>query len=105
MLSPFLLGVDMAGPIALITKAGRTVYKNAQGRFINRATFERERRRGPGGKFRSATDFFRSATTRTKEALLAEKFGGPPLGGGTWIGRAEASPDKFASELADAGFI
>ncbi len=95
----------MAGPIALVTKAGRTVYKNARGRFISRATFERERRRGPGGRFRSVADFFRSADIRTKESLLAERFGGPPLGGGTWIGRAEASPDRFAEELADVGLI
>lgn len=102
---PFFMGAVMAGPVALITKAGRTIYKSAKGRFISRGTFERERRRGPGGKFRSKAEFFKSADTRAKESLLAEKFGGPPLGGGTWIGRAEASPDKFATELADAGFI
>lgn len=95
----------MSGPIALITKTGRTVYKNAKGKFISKATFERERRRGPGGRFRSAVDFFRQADTRTKESLLVEKFGGPPIGGGTWIGRAEASPDRFAEELAAAGMI
>ncbi len=95
----------MAGPIALITKAGRIMYKDAKGKIISRTTFERERRRGPRGRFRSAADFFRSADIRTKESLLAERFGGPPLGGGTWIGRAEASPDRFAEELADVGMI
>jgi len=95
----------MAGPIALITKAGRTIYKNAAGKFISRVTFERERRRGPGGRFRSASEFMRQAPARTKEALLAERYGGPPLGGGTWIGRAEASPDLFAQDLADVGLI
>jgi len=92
---------------ALITKTGRIVYKSVTGKFISRQTFERERRRGPGGKFRSKEEFFRSADTRSKERILQQRYGGPPLGqtGGTWIARAEASPDKFAQDLADVGLI
>ncbi len=95
----------MAGPVAIITRAGRTVYKNARGRFISRAAFERELRRGPGGRFRSASEFFRQSTDRAKEALLLERYGGPPLGGGTWVSRMRSSPDVFAEELADLGLI
>ncbi len=95
----------MAGPIAIITRTGRTMYKNARGRIISRSEFERETRRGPLGRFQSRAQAFQRADMRTQEALLRDALGGQPLGGGSWTDRAERSPDLFAEILADAGLL
>jgi hypothetical protein len=90
----------MAAPIALITKAGRTLYKNAKGRFISKTTYAREIRRGPLGKFKSKADFIRGLDSRGLENYLRGILG-KPLGGGDWVSRVRRSSERFADILAE----
>ena len=85
----------MAGPAALITRAGRRIYKDAKGRFISKAKYELEQRRGPSGRF-----ITKQAATRQRgvENYLRAQLGAPPAGK-TWQQIASKYPDKFIDYL------
>ena len=82
---------------AILTRAGRKIYKDAKGRFISRAKYELEQRRGPGGKFlsRAKADRFRNIET----ALRAE-LGAPPAGK-TWQQIAGKYPERFMDYVGE----
>ena len=82
---------------ALITKAGRTLYKNARGQFISKAKYELERRRGPRGRFLTKSG---AARQRGVESYLRAQLGAPPSGK-TWQQIASKYPDRFTDYLQD----
>lgn len=81
----------------ILTAAGRKLYKDAKGRFISKAKYELERRRGPGGRFLS-----KSAAGRQRgiESYLRAKLGAPPAGK-SWSQIASKYAERFADYLAD----
>lgn len=82
---------------AILTKAGRTLYKNARGQFISKSKYELERRRGPSGRFLSAANAERQ---RGVEQWLRAQLGAPPAGK-TWAQIAGKYPDRFEDYLDD----
>lgn len=78
-------------------KAARKVYRDARGRFISRAKYELERRRGPKGRF-----ITKSAAERNRgvEGYLRSKLGAPPAGK-AWHQIAGKYPDRFMDYLGD----
>lgn len=84
---------------AILTRAGRKLYKDARGRFISRAKYELEQRRGPGGRFLS-----RAGATRQRgvESYLRAQLGAPPAGK-TWAQIASKYPERFIDYLQEAG--
>lgn len=82
---------------ALLTKAGRKVYKDARGRFISRAKYELELRRGPSGRFLSKAAAERG---RGVESWLRAQLGAPPSGK-TWQQIAGKYPERFADYLQE----
>ena len=87
----------MAGVLALVTRAGRTIYKNARGRFISKAKYELERRRGPGGRFLTSA---RATEQRGIESYLRAQLGAPPRGK-SWSQIAGKYPERFIDYLQD----
>jgi len=96
----------MAIPIvqAIISKAGRTLYKKGS-RFISKSDFLRESRRIPRG-VKGAGRFL----SRAKHARALDKAGiaqrlleeiGAPIGGGDWVSRVRKSTERFTDLLAD----
>lgn len=82
---------------AFLTKAGRRVYKDARGRFISRAKYELERRRGPSGRFLTQEAARRQ---RGVESYLRSQLGAPPAGK-TWQQIASKYPQRFIDYLED----
>jgi len=82
---------------AIVTRAGRKLYKNARGRFISKAKYELERRRGPAGRFLT-----KRAATRQRgvESFLRAQLGAPPAGK-TWQQIASKYPQRFIDFLED----
>jgi Ni/Co efflux regulator RcnB len=76
---------------AIVLRTGRKVFKDAAGRFISKAKYDLEQRRGPGGRFLS-----RAASTRQKgvESYLRAQLGAPPAGK-TWAQIAGKYPQRF----------
>ena len=82
---------------ALLTRAGRKVFKDAKGRFISRARYELEQRRGPGGRFISKS---RASQNKNIEAALRAELGAPPAGK-EWFTIAAKYPERFADYVSD----
>jgi hypothetical protein len=82
---------------AIVTRAGRKLYKNARGQFISKAKYELERRRGPGGRFLSRAG---AARQRGVESYLRAQLGPPPAGK-SWQQIASKYPDRFVDYLED----
>lgn len=80
---------------AIITAAGRKIYRNARGRFISKAKFELERRRGAGGRFVTKA---RAAQNRSVESYLRAALGAPPAGK-NWQQIAGKYPERFIDYL------
>ena len=88
----------MAGPIAAIgARAARKVYRDARGRFISKARYELEQRRGPGGRFISKKAAVRQHGV---ESYLRAQLGAPPAGK-NWQQIAGKYPERFADYLQD----
>ena len=85
------------GVRALVTRTGRKIYKNARGRFISRAKFELEMRRGPGGRFITKA---RAVHQRGVESYLRAQLGAPPAGK-TWAQIAGKYPERFIDYLQE----
>lgn len=83
---------------AFLTSTGRRVFKDARGRFISKAKYELERRRGPGGRFISKA---RASKNRGIEAYLRAQLGAPPAGK-EWQQIAAKYPERFMDYLQDA---
>lgn len=85
----------VAGVGSIIRKGGRTIYRDLRGRFISKAKFELERRRGPRGQFLS-----RAAADRARgvESFLRAQLGAPPAGK-TWQQIAGKYPERFEDFL------
>lgn len=81
----------------LVTRAGRTIYRGANGRFISRAKYELERRRGLGGRFLSSA---RANAQRGIESFMRSQLGAPP-GGKSWVQIAGKYPERFIDFLED----
>ena len=77
---------------AIVTAAGRKIYRNARGRFISRAKYELERRRGAGGRFVTKA---RATQNRSMESFLRAQLGAPPAGK-NWQQIAGKYPERFA---------
>jgi Ni/Co efflux regulator RcnB len=82
---------------AIVTRAGRRIYKDARGRFISKAKYALEQRRGPGGRFLSSAGAKRQ---RGVEQFLRAQLGAPPAGK-TWQSIAAKYPDRFTDYLQD----
>lgn len=82
---------------AILTKAGRRIYQDARGRFISKAKYELEMRRGPGGRFLSKAN---AAKQRGVESYLRAQLGAPPAGK-TWAQIAGKYPQRFIDYLQD----
>jgi hypothetical protein len=82
---------------AIITQAGRRIFRDARGRFISKAKYELERRRGPGGRFLT-----RAGASRQQgiENFLRAQLGAPPAGK-TWYQIASKYPDRFSDYLEE----
>jgi hypothetical protein len=89
---------------AIPNAVGRIIYREA-GRFISKQKYQREKRRGRGGKFRSKSDVIAGLDDRGLESFLRNQFGGGPIGGGNWVTRVRQSSERFADVLADQGAI
>ena len=62
----------------MVVRAGRTIFRNASGRFISKAKFDLLRRIDPvSGRFLSTAA---AASKREQEAWLRNKLGRPPAG-------------------------
>lgn len=83
---------------AIPTAAGRILYKDARGRFISKAKYELEQRRGPSGRFVS-----KAAARRNQgvESYLRAKLGAPPAGK-NWLNIASKYPERFDDYLSEA---
>ena len=84
--------------VALITRAGRQIYKDARGRFISKAKYQLEQRRGPGGRFLTKAA---SGRQRGVESYLRAELGAPPRGK-SWLQIAGKYPERFENYLQDA---
>lgn len=84
----------MALPPPIVTAAGRTIYKNAKGRFISRAQYLQLRRRGPGGRFLSRQAYAAQQTVSSVASEIQAMMG-PPIDGGSWVAKVQASFDRF----------
>jgi len=82
---------------AIITRTGRRIYKDARGRFISKAKYQLEQRRGPGGRFLSKTGAIRQQKV---ESWLRAQLGAPPAGK-TWAQIAGKYPQRFLDYLED----
>ena len=82
---------------AIITRTGRRIYKDARGRFISKAKYQLEQRRGPSGRFLSKTNAIRQQKV---ESWLRAQLGAPPAGK-TWAQIAGKYPQRFMDYLED----
>jgi hypothetical protein len=95
----------MAAPILkrIVSSAGRILYfKN--GRFVSKTTYNRERRRGEGGRFGSAMSTQAESSSKQIERFLTAQLG-RPQGGGSWAALTERYPERFADYLADMNLL
>jgi len=82
---------------AIVTRAGRKLYRDARGKFISKAKYELERRRGPSGRFLTKA---RAVRQRGVEEYLRAQLGAPPAGK-TWQQIASKYPQRFTDYLED----
>lgn len=80
---------------AIVSRAGRKLYRNARGRFISKAKYELERRRGAGGRFVTKA---RATQNRSIESYLRAQLGAPPAGK-NWQQIAGKYPERFMDFL------
>lgn len=86
-------------PVQILTKTGRTLYKDARGRFISRARFDFLNRRDPAtGRFLSKAAAARRGTLQEQEARLRRILGKPPKGW-QWVQIANKYSDRFKDYL------
>ena len=78
-------------------KKARKLYRDAKGKFISRAKYELNQRRGPGGRFISKAAAGRQ---RGVEQYLRAQLGAPPAGK-SWQQIAGKYPERFADYLQD----
>lgn len=86
----------MVGPILSgIVRQARKYYRDARGKFISKAKYELNQRRGPSGKFVS-----KAAATRQRgvESYLRAQLGAPPAGK-QWQVIAAKYPERFVDYL------
>lgn len=89
----------MALPQAIITRAGRTIFKDARGRFISRAKYELLNRIDPAtGRFISKAAAARRGTLRQQESRLRKQLGAPPRGK-NWVQIANKYKERFSAYL------
>lgn len=89
----------MALPTALITAAGRRVFKDAAGRFISEGKYNLLNRRDPGtGKFISSAKAAKRGSLQSQESRLRDQLGAPPRGK-SWVHIANKYQDRFESYL------
>ncbi len=82
---------------SFVTAAGRKIFKDAKGRFISRAKYELEKRRGPSGRFLSS----RQAARRPGiESALRASLGAPPAGK-DWFTIASKYPERFEDYVGE----
>lgn len=82
----------------MAVRAGRTIFRNAQGRFINKAKFDLLRRIDPvSGRFISKSQ---AASKRAQEAWLRNTLGRPPAGQ-NWVRIASKYGERFADLLGE----
>ena len=82
---------------AILTRTGRTVYKDARGLFISKRKYDLEMRRGPGGRFLTRQGAVRQQQV---EQWLRAQLGAPPAGK-MWAQIAGKYPDRFTDYLED----
>ena len=88
----------MVNPLLPIArKVARKVYRDARGRFVSKAKYELERRRGPGGRFLTKS---RAAQNRSIETYLRARLGAPPAGK-SWHQIASKYPERFMDYVED----
>lgn len=84
-------------PTAILTKAGRKLFKDARGRFISEAKYNLLNRIDPAtGRFVSAATVARRGTLQSQEARLRNQLGAPPRGH-NWVRIANKYPERFAA--------
>lgn len=89
----------MALPLAIVTRAGRKIFKDASGRFISEAKYKLLNRRDPStGKFISAAKAQRRGTLQAQESRLRAQLGAPPRGK-SWVTIANKYQERFAAYL------
>lgn len=89
----------MALPQAILTKAGRTIFKDGRGRFISQAKYNLLNRIDPStGRFISAAKAAQRGSLSSQEARLRSQLGAPPRGH-TWIKIANKYSERFAAYL------
>lgn len=82
---------------AILTRTGRTLYKDAKGQFISKRKYQLEMRRGPSGRFLSSAN---AARQQQVEQWLRAQLGAPPAGK-MWAQIAGKYPDRFTDYLED----
>ncbi len=86
-------------PQLIVTKTGRTLYKDAAGKWISKAKFDLLNRIDPRtGRFISAAQAARRGTLQSLESRLRSQLGAPPRGM-NWVRIASKYPDRFADYL------
>lgn len=89
----------MSVPVQILTRAGRTVYKDASGKFISRARYEFLNRRDPAtGRFISKAAAARRGTLQEQEARLRRQLGKPPRNW-NWVQIANKYSGRFEAYL------
>lgn len=89
----------MSVPVQILTRAGRTVYKDASGKFISRARYELLNRRDPAtGRFISKAAAARRGTLQEQEARLRRQLGKPPRNW-NWVQIANKYSARFEAYL------
>lgn len=89
----------MSVPVQILTRAGRTVYKDASGKFISRARYEFLNRRDPAtGRFISKAAAARRGTLQEQEARLRRQLGKPPRNW-NWVQIANKYSARFEAYL------
>ena len=83
----------------IIQAAGRTLYKDARGRWISKSKFELLSRKDPAtGRFLKAGS--QRLNTQRAENILRTRLGAPPRGM-NWVQIAAKYKERFADFLED----
>lgn len=89
----------MALPTAILTKAGRRIFKDARGRFISEAKYNLLNRMDPAtGRFISQALANKRGTLQSQESRLRSQLGAPPRGK-SWVSIANRYAERFAAYL------